>query len=87
MLHAGRMGRATAQAFRALHHAHVAEISTNLAVLYLGMPGEFGSLLATHLGGPRGELWFAGHTRGAAQEMTRLRDERLAAVHMSLIHL
>ena len=72
---------ATAQAFRALHSARAAEIPTNLTVLYLWMPREFAVRYWQRiLAGPRGELWFAGHTRGAAQEMTLLRDELLAAV-------
>ena len=75
------MVRATAQAFRALRTAHVAEIPTNLAVLYLWMPGEFTVRYWQRiLAGPRGELWFAGHARSAAQEMTLLRDGLLAAV-------
>ena len=58
---------ATAQAFRALHNARVAEIPTNLDVLYLWMPREFAVRYWQRvLAGPRGELWFAGHTRGGA---------------------
>jgi 2-dehydropantoate 2-reductase len=76
------MVRATAQAFRALRTAHVAQIPTNLAILYLWMPGEFAVRYWRHiLAGPRGELWFAGHARSAAREMALLRDELLAAVH------
>ena len=76
------MVRATAQAFRALRTAHVAQIPTNLAILYLWMPGEFAARYWRRiLAGPRGELWFAGHARSAAQEMALLRDELLAAVH------
>jgi 2-dehydropantoate 2-reductase len=76
------MVRATSQAFRALRAAHVAEIPTNLGILYLWMPGRFAvGYWRRILASPRGELWFAGHTRGAAQEMTLLGDELLAAVH------
>lgn len=76
------MVRATAQAFRALRTAHVAEIPTNLAILYLWMPRQFAvAYWRRVLASPRGELWFAGHTRGAVQEMTLLRDELIAAVH------
>jgi 2-dehydropantoate 2-reductase len=76
------MVRATSQAYRALRAAHVAEIPTNLAILYLWMPGQFAVAYWRHiLASPRGELWFAGHTRAAAQEMTLLGDELLAAVH------
>jgi 2-dehydropantoate 2-reductase len=73
---------ATSQAFRALRGAHVAEIQTDLAILYLWMPRRFAvGYWRRILASPRGELWFARHTRGAAQEMTLLRDELLAAVH------
>jgi 2-dehydropantoate 2-reductase len=76
------MVRATSQAFRALRAAHVAEIPTNLAILYLWMPRRFAvGYWRRILASPRGELWFAGHTRRAAQEMTLLRGELLAAVH------
>ncbi len=76
------MVRATSQAFRALRAAHVAEIPTNLAILYLWMPRQFAvAYWRRVLASPRGELWFAGHTRGAVQEMTLLRDELIAAVH------
>jgi 2-dehydropantoate 2-reductase len=76
------MVRATSQAFRALRAAHVAEIPTNLAILYLWMPPRFAvGYWQRILASPRGELWFAGHARGAAQEMTLLRDELLGAVH------
>jgi 2-dehydropantoate 2-reductase len=76
------MVRATSQAFRALRAAHVAEIPTNLAILYLWMPRRFAAgYWQRILASPRGELWFAGHARAAAQEMTFLRDELLAAVH------
>jgi 2-dehydropantoate 2-reductase len=77
----GLMVRATSQAFWALRAARVAEIPTNLAILYLWMPRRFAvGYWQRILASPRGELWFAGHTRGAAQEMTLLRDELLAAV-------
>lgn len=55
---------------------------TNLAILYLWMPGEFAVRYWRRiLAGLRGELWFAGHTRSASAEMTLLRDELVAAVH------
>lgn len=76
------MVRATSQAFRALRSAHVAQIPTNLTVLYLWMPERFAVRYWRRvLASPRGELWFAAHARGARREMTLLRDELLAAVH------
>jgi 2-dehydropantoate 2-reductase len=76
------MVRATQQAFQALRPGGVAEIPTNLTVLYLRMPQRF----VVHywrrvLASPRGELWFAAHSRAAVQEMTSLADELQAAVH------
>ena len=78
----GLMVRATRQAFQALRAAGIGEIPMNLTVLYLRMPQRF----VVHywrrvLAGPRGELWFAGHSRTAVQEMTSLADELQAAVH------
>jgi 2-dehydropantoate 2-reductase len=76
------MVRATRQAFRALRTAHVVEIPTNLTMLYLRMPEQFAVRYWQRVfASPRGELWFAGHSRGAAREMALLRDELLAAVH------
>jgi 2-dehydropantoate 2-reductase len=76
------MVRATAQAFRALRTAHAAEIPTNLTILYLRMPEQFAVRYWQRVfASPRGELWFAGHTRGAVHEMAVLRDELLAALH------
>jgi 2-dehydropantoate 2-reductase len=76
------MVRATGQAFQALRAAGIAEIPTNLTVLYLRMPERF----AVHywrrvLASPRGELWFAAHSRAAVREMTSLADELQIAVH------
>jgi hypothetical protein len=76
------MVRATRQAFRALRTAHEAEIPTNLTILYLRMPEQFAVRYWQRVfASSRGELWFAGHSRGAAQEMAFLRDKLLAAVH------
>jgi 2-dehydropantoate 2-reductase len=76
------MVRATRQAFRALRTAHVVEIPTNLTILYLRMPEQFAVRYWQRVfASPRGELWFAGHSRGAAREMASLRDELLDAVH------
>jgi 2-dehydropantoate 2-reductase len=76
------MVRATRQAFRALRALGTAEIPTNLTTLYLRTPQGF----AVHywrrvMASPRGELWFAAHSRAAVQEMTSLADELQAAVH------
>ncbi len=76
------MIRATRQAFQALRAFGIGEIPTNLTVLYLRMPERF----VVHywrrvLASPRGELWFAAHSRAAVQEMTSLADELQAAVH------
>jgi len=75
------MVRATRQAFQALRVIGIGEIPTNLTVLYLRMPERF----AVHywrrvLASPRGESWFAAHSRAAVQEMTSLADELQAAV-------
>jgi 2-dehydropantoate 2-reductase len=77
-----RMVRATRQAFRALQAAGEADIPANLKILYLRMPegfavGDWRRVLA----GPRGELWFAAHSRAAPEEMAALAAELLAAVH------
>jgi 2-dehydropantoate 2-reductase len=75
------MVRATRQAFQALRVVGTGEIPTNLAILYLRMPERF----AVHywrrvLASPRGELWFAAHSRAAVQEMTSLANELQIAV-------
>lgn len=76
------MVQATRQAFRALRAAGAAEIPANLSVLYLRMPEAFAVRYWRRvLAGPRGELWFAGHSRAAPEEMTSLGEELLAAVH------
>jgi 2-dehydropantoate 2-reductase len=76
------MVRATRQAFQALRSVGIGEIPTNLSILYLRMPERF----AVHywrrvLASPRGESWFAAHSRAAVQEMTILAEELQAAVH------
>jgi len=76
------MVRATRQAFRALRATGNAEIPTNLKVLYLRLPEAFAVLYWRRvLAGPRGELWFAAHSRAAPEEMTSLASELLATVH------
>jgi 2-dehydropantoate 2-reductase len=76
------MVRATRQAFQALRAFGTGEIPTNLTILYLRMPES----IAVHywrrvLASPRGESWFAAHSRAAVREMTTLADELQAAVH------
>jgi 2-dehydropantoate 2-reductase len=75
------MVRATRQAFRALLADGNAEIPRNLRLLYLRLPEEFAVRYWRHvLAGPRGELWFAAHTRAAPEEMRALADDLRAAV-------
>lgn len=76
------MVAATRQAFQALRAAGAAEIPANLSVLYLQMPEAFAvRYWRRALASPRGELWFAAHSRAAPEEMTSLGDELRAAVH------
>jgi 2-dehydropantoate 2-reductase len=78
------MVRATRQAFRALRTAEPMEIPRNVAVLYLAMPEAFAVRYWRRvLASPRGELWFAAHTRAAPQEMTSLARELLAIIHLT----
>lgn len=67
------MVTATRQAFVALQAGGNAEIPTNLRVLYLRLPVAFAVRYWRRvLAGPRGELWFAAHTRAAPAEMRTL---------------
>jgi 2-dehydropantoate 2-reductase len=76
------MVAATRQAFQALRAAGTAEIPANLNVLYLRMPEAFAVRYWRRvLKSPRGELWFAAHSRAAPEEMTSLSQELQAAVH------
>ena len=76
------MVRATRQAFAALGAAGDTEIPANLNVLYLRMPEAFAVWYWRRvLASPRGELWFAAHSRAAPEEMTSLGQELQAAVH------
>jgi 2-dehydropantoate 2-reductase len=76
------MVRATRQAFQALRVVGIGEIPTNLTILYLRMPERFAvQYWRRVLASPRGELWFAAHSRAAVQEMTSLANELQAAVH------
>lgn len=75
------MVRATGQAFRALRATDNNEIPRNLRVLYLLMPERFAAWYWRNtLRGPRGELWFAAHTRAAPEEMDSLAGALHAAV-------
>ncbi len=75
------MVRATRQAFRALRADGNTEIPANLATLYLRLPAAFAvSYWRRVLAGPRGELWFAAHTRAAPVEMRALADDLQAAI-------
>ena len=67
------MVEATRQAFGALMAAGNTEIPGNLRWLYLRLPERFVmSYWRRVLSGPRGELWFAAHTRSAPEEMASL---------------
>ena len=73
---------ATREAFQALGADGKAEIPANLRTLYLRLPTAFAVRYWRRvLAGPRGELWFAAHTRAAPEEMRALADELQAAVH------
>ena len=75
------MVRATREAFQALRADGKAEIPANLRILYLRLPTAFAVRYWRRvLAGPRGELWFAGHTRAAPEEMRALADELQDAV-------
>ena len=76
------MVRATRQAFQALRAGGAAAIPANLTVLYLRMPEAFAVVYWRRaLASPRGELWFAVHSRAAPAEMTSLAQELQSAVH------
>ena len=75
------MVRATRQAFQALRSTGNAEIPANLRTLYLGLPGVLAvGYWRRVLASPRGELWFAAHTRAAPEEMRALAEDLQAAV-------
>lgn len=78
------MVRATRQAFQALRSTGNAEIPANLRTLYLGLPSVFAvGYWQRVLASPRGELWFAAHTRGAPEEMWALAEDLQAAVRQT----
>ncbi len=75
------MVTATRQAFTALGAGRDVEIPTNLRVLYLWLPAAFAMRYWRRvLAGPKGELWFAAHTRAAPDEMRALATDLHAAV-------
>ena len=75
------MVRATRQGFQALDAAGVVEIPNNLRALYLRLPAIFAvTYWKKVLSSPRGELWFAAHTRAAPEEMAELARSLRAAV-------
>lgn len=64
---------ATRQVLGALAGAGNTEIPRNLHWLYLRLPQRFAMYYWRRvLSGPRGELWFAAHTRSAPEEMASL---------------
>lgn len=79
-----QMVRATRESFRALQAAAQAAIPTNLAWLYLRTPEPFAVRYWRRVSaGPRGELWFAAHSRAAPEEMASLAAALLSMVHRS----
>lgn len=75
------MVRATQQAFRALRASGNREIPPNLRTLYLRLPAVFAAgYWRRVMNSPRGELWFAAHSRAAPQEMRALAEHLHAAV-------
>jgi len=77
-----QMVRATRQAFHALRAAGNRQIPGNLRALYLGLPEVFAvQYWRRVLASPRGELWFAAHSRAAPEEMASLATELVTAVH------
>ncbi len=72
------MVRATRQAFRAL--SGTAEIPGSLRTLYR-LPMTFvAGYWRRVMAGPRGELWFAAHSRAAPDEMHSMAGELQAAI-------
>jgi len=75
------MVRATRQAFQALRTSGNNEIPANLRTLYLRLPAPFAvGYWRRVLAGPRGELWFAAHSRAAPEEMRALAADLQTAV-------
>lgn len=75
------MVQATREGFRGLRTAGNTEVPLNLRALYLWMPESFAvRYWRKVLSSPRGELWFAAHSRSATEEMRSLADDLLAEV-------
>lgn len=75
------MVQATKQAFRALQADGNSEVPANLRTLYLELPAAFAVFYWRRVfAGPRGELWFAAHTRAAPEEMRALAKDLLTAI-------
>ncbi|HEY2653240.1 MAG TPA: hypothetical protein VGI50_15045 [Solirubrobacteraceae bacterium] len=73
-----------AEAVRALQAAGEAAIPASLASRFLRMPDAFAVRYWRRvLAGPRGELWFAAHSRAAPEEMASLARVLLATVRRS----
>jgi 2-dehydropantoate 2-reductase len=72
----GLMVRATRETFKVLTASGNAEVPANLRMLYLHLPT---ALIVWYwrrvFAGPRGELWFAAHSRAAPEEMHALAKE------------
>lgn len=71
---------ATRQAFTALRSDGNAEIPTNLRALYRLPTVVVVAYWRRVLASPRGELWFAAHTRAAPEEMRSLAEQLQAAL-------
>jgi 2-dehydropantoate 2-reductase len=74
------MVRATRQAFDALGAQGTVEIPRNLRTLYRLPTAATAAYWRRVLSGPRGELWFAAHSRAATEEMRSLARQLLGAV-------
>lgn len=74
------MVRATREAFTALRASGNTEIPTNLRTLYHLPTAVVVAYWRRVFARPRGELWFAAHSRAAVEEMRLLADELIAAL-------
>jgi 2-dehydropantoate 2-reductase len=74
------MVTATRQCFAALRSGGNREIPANLKALYRLPSVVIVQYWRRVFAGPRGELWFAGHTRAAPEEMHALAAELVSAV-------
>lgn len=76
----GLMVLATREALTALRQDGNHQIPTNLRALYCLPTVVVVANWRRVLAGPRGELWFAGHTRAAPEEMRAMADELQGAL-------